>query len=121
MNYLHGGLKQVTKLFEYINIYPHCSIYETNSGFHEGINLFKSQHNNFAGNSINIVMPNVSLAFSKVWTYPDYTRIRSGSDFSTAQYLSKALNFKFQSVLCLNHASVAFTSFSHFYAGFWIK
>ena len=97
---------------------PHCSMYTiliniaktythiytyANAGFHPQNTLFKSQHENFVGNAINIVMPNESVAFSKVWTYPENTGIRAGSDFWTAHYLSEALNFKFQYVLFPNH------------------
>ena len=46
-------------------------------------------------------MPTTSTVFAKVSTYPDNSKIRSGSDFSAAQYLSKALNFKFQYVFIL--------------------
>ena len=73
-------------------------VYATYSGFHPSNTLFQSQHNNFGGNAMNIVMPNESMASSNVWTYPDNSTVRSGPDFSTAQYLSEALNFKLKSV-----------------------
>ena len=74
------------------------SIYTNHSGFYPINILFKSLHNNFGGNAINIVMPNASYVFSKNYIYPDNSGIRSGSDFLSGQYLSKALNFKLKYV-----------------------
>ena len=42
---------------------------------------------------MNIVMPNGSLIFSKIYTYPDKSQIRTGGDYLAAVYLGEALNF----------------------------
>ena len=39
-------------------------------------------------------MPNTSLIFTKVYTYPDKTLVRAGADYMAALYLGEALNFK---------------------------
>ena len=43
---------------------------------------------------MNIVMPNGSLIFSKIYTYPDKSQVRTGADYLAAVYLGEALNFK---------------------------
>ena len=43
---------------------------------------------------MNIVMPNGSLIFSKIYTYPDKSLVRTGADYLAAVYLGEALNFK---------------------------
>lgn len=57
---------------------------------------FLSPYNDFGGNLLHIVMPSVVPAFSKIWNYPDGTNIRSGFEIYAAQYIAKALNFKFK-------------------------
>lgn len=61
--------------------------------------MFKSTYDNFDGNTLNIVMPNRSLIFSKVYTYPDKSQVRTGADYLAALYFGEALNFKPKYVL----------------------
>ena len=64
------------------------------SGFQPKEKVFKSTFDDFDGNVLNIVMPNTSLIFTKVYTYPDKTLVRAGADYMAALYLGEALNFK---------------------------
>ena len=56
--------------------------------------MFRSPYDDFEGHEMNIVMPNDSLAFSQVYTYPDKSLVRAGADYQAALYIGRALNFK---------------------------
>ena len=66
------------------------------SGFHQKQNKLFDPNNNFRGKSLHIVMPGVVTVFSKIWSYPGGSTTQSGMDFSAANYISEALNFKFK-------------------------
>ena len=62
------------------------------TGFSPKNTIFTSSYNNFRGESINVVIPNVTM-FTYTYTYPNGSKFRSGPDVSAAKYLSEALNF----------------------------
>ena len=64
------------------------------SGLQSKEGVFKSTYDNLGGNILNIVMPNKSLIFSQVYTYPDKSQVRTGADYLAALYFGEALNFK---------------------------
>ena len=66
------------------------------TGFHPKNTVFESPHDDFEGQEMNIVMTNDSLPFSKVYTYPNKSLIRTGADYQAALYFKRALNFKFK-------------------------
>ena len=53
-------------------------------------------YDNLEGQMVEVVLPNVSHAFARVWTYPDNSTVRCGADFEAAKYLASALNFDLQ-------------------------
>ena len=66
----------------------------SHKGFHTRNSIWKSPYENLGGNTLNIVMPNGSLIFSEIYTYPDKSQVRIGADYLAAVYLGEALNFK---------------------------
>ena len=66
----------------------------SDEGFQPQNAVLKSTYENLEGNTLNIVMPNGSLIFSKIYTYPDKSQVRTGADYLAAVYLGEALNFK---------------------------
>ena len=73
-----------------------ASIFRPLSGFLPNDAIFVSPYRNFEEHTMDIVMPNKSNIFTKVFTYPDKSKHRSGADFLAAQYLAQALNFKYR-------------------------
>ena len=66
----------------------------SDKGFQPQNAVLKSTYENLEDNTLNIAMPNDSRTFSKVYTYPDKSLVRSGADYYAAVYLGEALNFK---------------------------
>jgi hypothetical protein len=56
--------------------------------------MFDSVFDNFLGQTLNVVHPNTSTGFSKLFVYPDNTTIMSGADYEAIKSLSEVLNFK---------------------------
>ena len=69
--------------------------YIVDTGFGPKSTIFTSSYKNFGGESINVVIPNVTM-FTYTYTYPNGSQFRSGPDVSAAKYLSEALNFTLQ-------------------------
>ena len=64
------------------------------TGFQPKDAIFKSTYDDLDGHVLNIAMPNGSLLFSQVYTYPDKLRVRTGADYMAALYFGEALNFR---------------------------
>ena len=69
-------------------------LFISDKGFQPQNAVLKSTYENLEGNTLNIVMPNGSLIFSEIYTYPDKSQVRIGADYLAAVYLGEALNFK---------------------------
>ena len=69
-------------------------LFISDKGFRPQNAVLKSTYENLEGNTLNIVMPNGSLIFSEIYTYPDKSQVRIGADYLAAVYLGEALNFK---------------------------
>ena len=78
------------KLCFYLKQLSYISI----TGFQPKEAIFKSTYDDLDGHELNIVMPNGSLLFSQVYTYPDKLRLRTGVDYMAALYFGEALNFR---------------------------
>ena len=65
----------------------------SHKGFHTRNSIWKSPYENLGGNTLNIVMPNISLIFSQLYKYPNKSQVRTGGDYLAALYLGEALNF----------------------------
>ena len=69
-------------------------LFISHTGFQPKNTIFKSSYENLGGNTLNIVMPNGNLIFSKLYKYPDKSQVRTGGDYLAALFLGEALNFK---------------------------
>ena len=68
------------------------------SGFLPRRGLLKGIYNDFRNHTLLVTCPRFLSTSSKLYKYPDKSRVWGGSEFYAMLYMSKALNFNFKLV-----------------------
>ena len=89
-----GQEQKVGALFVKAKSTANISLFLSHKGFQPRNSILRSTYENFQGITLNIVMPNGNLIFSKLYRYPNKSQVRTGGDYLAALYLGEALSFK---------------------------
>ena len=75
------------------------------TGFMQPEKMMANIYSDLRGRTVNIVMPNGPIIFSRLWRYPNKTmNHRSGVDYEAVHYFSRRMNFTFRSECSMNVA-----------------